>query len=263
MPSHQYPFAGVASRLAAVAGLIGVSLAGALLPARVQAEEINWLDIESRIQYGYYTEDARQVQGVLAGLAAAQPSALQGYYLGLADYRLSLLASASDKGSLKGPVEQCVSHLDQAVESRADFADALALQALCLDKLADLEPWRAPFAASRSGRQMEKARHLAPRNPRVLLLDAIEQYNHPKPSTAQREQALHAFQKATEAFEAERREIEPVPGWGAAEAYVFLARCYLDRGAALQARDALERALLVAPEFAQAKHLMTRITSGS
>jgi Tfp pilus assembly protein PilF len=53
-----------------------------------------------------------------------------------------------------------------------------------------------------------------------------------------------------------------VPGWGAAEAYVYLAKCQLDRGATLEARDALERALLIAPELAEARRLMKKITSG-
>jgi Tfp pilus assembly protein PilF len=53
-----------------------------------------------------------------------------------------------------------------------------------------------------------------------------------------------------------------VPGWGLAEAYVYLARACLDKGDTVAARDALERALLAAPEFAEARRLMTKITSG-
>ena len=54
----------------------------------------------------------------------------------------------------------------------------------------------------------------------------------------------------------------PIPGWGAAEAYMWLGRCYLGKGDVLPARDALERALLIAPEFAQARRLLSSITSG-
>jgi Tfp pilus assembly protein PilF len=56
--------------------------------------------------------------------------------------------------------------------------------------------------------------------------------------------------------------VEPTPGWGAAEAYVYLGRGYLQRGDVLKARDALERALLIAPDFALARRLLTKITSG-
>jgi tetratricopeptide (TPR) repeat protein len=262
MLSRRSPSAGRAYRFVATLVFVLAAAAELLLPGRARGAEINWLDIESRIQYGYYTEDAREVRGVLESLASSDAAAMKGYYAGLVNYRLSLLAPPGAKSPPKESVEQCVSSLDQALVSREDFADALALQSVCLDMLAGLEPWRAPFASSKSGRQLERARHLEPQNPRVLLLDAIEQYNRPKASAAEREQALNGFKKAAEAFEGERREVEPVPGWGAAEAYVFLARCYLDRGAALPARDALERALLIAPEFVQAKRLMVKITSG-
>ena len=238
-------------------------IALALLPVGACGAETNWLDVESRIQYGYYTEDPRALAGVMELLAPAESdSAFKRYYAGLANYRLTQLTSARDKGRAKAAAEACVANVDQALEIQKDFADALALQSACLEVLAGLEAWRTPFAASKSGSQIEKARHLGPRNPRVLLLDAVEVYERPKASAADKERALRGFQQAAAAFEAERQETEHVPGWGAAEAYVYLAKCQLDRGATLDARDALERALLIAPEFAEARRLMTKITSG-
>jgi len=241
----------------------GLALGLALLPLGARGAETNWLDIESRIQYGYYTEDPRSLAGVMELLAPSDTeSASKSYYAGLANYRLTQLMVAKDRSRAKETAAACVSSLDRALKIQKDFADALALQSACLDVLATLEAWRTPFAASKSGAQIEKARHLAPRNPRVLLLDTVEVYDRPKSSPADKDRALNGFKKAAAAFEAERQETEHAPGWGAAEAYVYLGRCYLDRGATLQARDALERALLIAPEFAEARRLMAKITSG-
>jgi tetratricopeptide (TPR) repeat protein len=238
-----------------------LAIALALLPAGVWGAETNWLDVESRIQYGYYTEDPRALAGVMELLAPAQnDSASMRYYAGLANYRLTQLTAARDKSRAKETAEACVDNLDQALKIQKDFADALALESACLDMLAGLEAWRTPFAASKSGAQIEKARHLGPKNPRVLLLDAVAAFERPK--AADKDHALRGFQQAAAAFEAERQETEHVPGWGAAEAYVYLAKCQLDRGATLDARDALERALLIAPEFAEARRLMTKIISG-
>jgi tetratricopeptide (TPR) repeat protein len=235
----------------------------AVLPAGASGAETNWLDVESRIQYGYYTEDARSLRGVMELLAPSDtPDATKSYYAGLANYRLTQLTAASDRSRAKDSAQGCVSSLEKALEGRKDFPDALALQSVCLDRLASLEAWRAPFAESKSGSQIEKARHLAPKNPRVLFLDAVEQYERPKSTAAERDHALGVFKLAAAAFEAERQDTEHVPGWGAAEAYLYLAKCYLDRGAALEARDALERALLIAPEFAEARRLMAKFTSG-
>jgi len=234
-----------------------------LLCTSVSGADLNWEDVESRIQYGYYTEDARSVRNVMELLAPGEGAdATRSYYAGLANYRLAQLTAGSDKSRAKDAANACVSRLDEALRDRKDFADALALQSACLDEVATLSAWKTPFAASRSGSQIEKARHLAPRNPRVLLLDAAGLYERPNSTAADKASALNGFRRAAEAFESERQEAAHTPGWGAAEAYVYVARCALDRGAALEARDALEHALLIAPEFAQARRLMARITSG-
>jgi tetratricopeptide (TPR) repeat protein len=235
-------------------------MAAALVTLSAWGAETNWLDVESRIQYGYYTEDPRSLAGVMELLAPSESeSANRRYYAGLANYRLTQLSVARDKGRAKETVQACVGNLENIEQASAD---ALALESACLDLLAGLQAWRAPFAASRSGSQIEKARHLAPGNPRVLLLDAVEVYERPKGSATDKDRALQGFKQAVAAFEAERRQTEHVPGWGAAEAYVYLAKCHLDRGATLEARDALERALLIAPEFAEARRLMKKITTG-
>ena len=227
------------------------------------AEKPNWADIESRIQYGYYTEDVRALGNVMELLGPSDSdSAFRSYYGGLANYRLTQLTFARDKSRARETADACVDNLDQAVKLQKDSAEALALESGCLELLAGLQAWRAPFAASKSGSLIEKARHLGPRNPRVLLLDAASVYERPKATAADKDRALQLLKQAITAFEAERRETEHVPGWGAAEAYVYLAKCQLDRGAALEARDALERALLIAPEFAEARRLMKKITSG-
>jgi Tfp pilus assembly protein PilF len=77
-----------------------------------------------------------------------------------------------------------------------------------------------------------------------------------------KERALVKLRRAVAAFELERAGAEQLPGWGAAEAYLLLARDLLDHGEALGARDALEHALLIAPDYAQARGLMAQIISG-
>jgi hypothetical protein len=246
--------------------------------AGARAAETNWLDIESRIQYGYFTEDTRSLHNLVEPLATNDShDRLKSYYAGLLAYRLTLLAepheqptaasrppqatgkSDHSKTEARQSVEQCVSDLDQALQAQSNFADALALQSACLQMLSDLSSWRAPFAAPRSATQIHRALQLAPRNPRVLLLEAIGDYLHPKGAVTP---SCGKFKSVAEVFETERADIDQVPGWGAAEAYTWLGRCYLDSGDGNSARDALERALLIAPEFGQARRLLATITSG-
>lgn len=262
-------------------------LSAAVCPAL--AADTHWLDVESRIQYAYFTEDPRALRTLVEPLGSGDSSdRLKSYYAGLLAYRQIQLAEAarqaeraaagagageagsadklptrkSDRGrsEARQMVERCISSLDHALEAQKDFADALALQSACLGRLADLSSWRAPFAAPRSAGQLRKALQLGPKNPRVLLLEAINDYGRQEAASGAR--SCDKFKNTAAVFETERANVDQVPGWGAAEAYTWLGRCYLDKGDAVSARDSLERALLIAPEFGQAKRLLSSITSG-
>ena len=96
----------------------------------------------------------------------------------------------------------------------------------------------------------------------MLLLDALSDYELADARDAERERLLPKLRRTVAAFEAERRGPEQLPGWGAAEAWLLLGRDLLDHGDPLGARDALEHALLIAPQLAAARRLMAQITAG-
>jgi len=227
------------------------------------ASDAQWLDVEGQIQYGFYTEDSRALANLAARLNSndsAEP--LRNYYAGLAYYRVALNA-AGDKPRAAQALERCVANLGQALQLRADWADALALQGACLGLLAQLKPLRAPFAGPHSHSQLARALNIEPRNPRALLLDGSLNYDRAgSTGRAVKDRACGEFAAAVAAFEAARPEAEHVPEWGTVEGYTSRARCDLERGDAAAARDALERALLIAPDYQLARRLMARITAG-
>ena len=96
----------------------------------------------------------------------------------------------------------------------------------------------------------------------MLLLDAMSDYTLLPSQGGNKERALGKLRKTTAAFEAERSDADHLPGWGAAEAWLLLARDLLDHGDSVGAREALEHALLIAPEFAEARRLMAKFTAG-
>jgi hypothetical protein len=234
-----------------------------IAPCGHSAEE-QWPDVEAQIQYGFLTEAPHELANLAARLeqqlAGERIDALAAYYAGFANYRLALISQSRDKGAALQAAQHCVSDLGKSLAAQADAPEALALQASCLAQIAQLS-WQSPLAGPKARSQMERAVHLAPRNPRVLLLDAVLDDERPKDS-ASRDRALTKLRKIVLLFDAERASLTPTPGWGAAEAYTYLGRSCLDHGAPAEARAALERALLLAPEFAQAKRLMGRITQG-
>jgi hypothetical protein len=233
------------------------------LAATTQAQESSWRDVESRVQYAYYTEDAAALRG-LQGTLSAQESEdpLKRYYAGLLAWRQAQLALRGDAAAPGGAAatqhaQRCVSELDAALAVRADFADALALRALCLEA-----GGARALAARRARRDLERALQLAGHNPRVLLADAMSDYQLQPARGGNRERALGKLRRTVDAFEAEREGIEQVPGWGAADAWWLLACGLLDHSDPIAARDALEHALLIAPQFMEARRLMAKIISG-
>ena len=225
--------------------------------SNVQAADLDWMDVEGRIQYGFYTEDVRALGAVIAQLSGPEGAddPLHQYYVGLANYRLATVVEAKDKSRAREAAARCVSRLDVAVTGKSDFAEGMALQSACLRTLANLTPWK-PLAGPKSTGQMERAAKLAPKDPRVLLLQALENGEGGKIDAP----AIAKLKKAAAAFEVERQGVDRTPGWGAAEVYAYLGRGYLEQGDVLAARDALERALLIAPDFALARRLLLKIT---
>src|SRR5258708_19312031 len=82
--------------------------------------EVSWRDIESRIQYGYYTEDASALRGLEDTLAADEShEALHGYYTGLLAWRQAQLAPANPPAAGQSPSPaplppRCVTDADAA-----------------------------------------------------------------------------------------------------------------------------------------------------
>jgi len=245
-------------------GNILLPAAAALLAASAlaSAAETSWRDIESRIQYGYYTEDGAALRN-LRGLIAADEShdRLHGYYSALLAWRESQLAAlgvASSRGvSAAELAKRCVSEADNVLAAQADFAAARALRAACLGS--PLNAGNSVISGRGARQEIERALKSSPHDPRALLVDGMNEYQL---SGGNKDRALGKLRRAVAAFEGERAGLEQLPGWGAAEAYLYLARNLLDHADAVAARDALEHALLIAPEFAQARRLMAHILGG-
>ena len=226
------------------------------------------MEIEGRIESDYFLQNAAGLRALAATLAVGDPSAgdtkdeeWRSYYGALAAYRLALLSS-SDPTRAWPFAQQCTDRLDRALVLDPGSVEALALQSACFALQSNIDPWRSPFAAPLSLARIDKALKLAPGNPRVLLLGALAARDRPKFFGGDSQQAFALMQRAVSAFDRQGTQPRGLPGWGAADAFTELARDYLGLGDTLAARNVLERALLLAPHYAQARRLMAQIVSG-
>jgi tetratricopeptide (TPR) repeat protein len=266
-----------------ILGIGAVLLAGGwTLPAMSQSMPMDWSDIEGRIQYAYYTVDARALTGISNSLKprpaegdeAAVPADLstRAYFRALAHYRLAQVLSASKKSQARGAISDCGDEVDRSIDAlpkvplgldetpdaQHQRAEAYALGTACT--LAGRELSAIPFGGGRIGSRIEEAVKLEPKNPRVRLVEALAAFDRAGKDATARAAAVQQLRTVTEMFEAARTGASTTPEWGAAEAYAFLGRALFDERDVVGAREALERALLIAPEYGLARRVMAQIT---
>lgn len=240
----------------------------------------DWGDIEGRIQYAYYTDDARALNSVLATLkpklaegeeeSATADAGTRAYFRALAQYRLAQVHSSRNKTAARDAIDDCGEEIDLAVEAlpkvlpgldetpeaRHHRAEAYALVTACT--LAGRE--MSSLAGGRIGSRIEDAVKLEPKNPRVRLVEALAAYDRAGKDAAEKAAAVQKLKAVTVMFEAARAGASTTPEWGAAESYAFLGRALIGEKDVVAAREALERALLIAPDYAFARRQMSQIT---
>ena len=132
-------------------------------------------------------------------------------------------------------------------------AEALALQSACYGELAKERHLEAVLLRSHAEERLKSAFELAPRNPRVLYLMAMDEFARSKPKSQESQRAFATLQQAAQLFEQSSATRADVPGWGHAEAYLALGTQLAARGDMLGARNWIEKALIVAPEYKAAQ----------
>ena len=264
------------------AGALALAGASSLTGTAAAQEATDWADIEGRVQYAYYTNDARALSGVLATL---KPKVVEGekeslddlvmrsYYRALAQYRIAQVLAPTKKGDAKDAIDECHDEVDTGVAAlpkvplgldetdanRKLRAEMYALMTAC--RLAGREMSTMPFfGGGRIGSRIEEAVKLEPRNPRVRLVEALAQFDRAGKDANEKAAALTKLRAVTQMFEAARAGATSTPEWGAAEAYAFLGRALFDQRDVVGAREALERSLLIAPDYAFPRKLMSQIT---
>jgi hypothetical protein len=206
-------------------------------------------DLAARIDYGYYAAEPRVIDAARAVLERSEASDAQTrYYIAYAAFRSAQLAVQG--GSAPGPLaDTCIERATPPRDAPAN-AEAWILVAACAEVGAQ---------SRRRDQALDRARSLDPNNPRLALLEAWVA----GPRARQVEPALHdeaaaRLEHAVAAFDA-RAAVTGGPGWGEAEALAALGEIVLARGEARAARDLIERALLVAPDYRFAMELRARM----
>jgi tetratricopeptide (TPR) repeat protein len=233
-------------------------LAAAPAPAESTAE---FDDAVARLQFAFYTGDSRALEEMLgeldgfevdAGLAAAKS-----YQLAYGNWKLAQLlgdpkderARPATKSSASKAAKSCVQHAREAIAKDPRWADIYAIEAAC-DTFSPGAAASGSAACLRS-KSMRTAMTLAAENPRVQFIGAWC-----SPDAEGDPAALERWRTVVAKFEAAPPSQPGKPDWGHAEALTLLGQSYLKRGEMVAARDVLERALVLAPDYREAQKLL-------
>jgi tetratricopeptide (TPR) repeat protein len=213
-------------------------------------------DLEAQILYAAHAEDRNELESLIQTLGTqvqggAADVSLR-YDLAHAEYRLGLLEAGS-AAAAESAFAACADELKPVLQQDVDSVEALALQSACYSHLARYEKLAAAMDRSRAAARLRAAAKLAPRNPRVVYLQAMESLADAQPGPAETQRAFVKLQLAVQLFEDSSATSMDSPGWGHAEAYLEMGRQLELRGDIVGARNWMEKSLIAAPDFKAAQ----------
>ncbi|HWK72832.1 MAG TPA: hypothetical protein VNQ81_01070 [Povalibacter sp.] len=224
----------------------------------VLADPISDLDdAAARAQYAFYTADSRTLEDVLGLIERLQvPPALtvmKEYYGAFGNWKLAQLYTEAAAGkpatraSLEKAAQDCQRHAKAALQLDPRFGEAFAIDAIC----SAFVPGLTQTSCARS-KSLRMAQEIEPTNPRIKLIEVMC-FEKDEVASAAYAEKLRA---TANAFETAPPSRPGKPDWGQAEALLLLGQNYLQRGDLVAARDAIEHALVIAPDYRRAQELL-------
>jgi tetratricopeptide (TPR) repeat protein len=237
-------------------------LAALLLPVLAAAQEGG--DVQAQILYAYHTEDTNTLQNLVQDLTAkakddADNAALR-YHLAHAHYRMGELSVRAAAHGAESALSDCIDDIKPLLQKDVKSTEALILQGACYLSLADRRSVESVVLRSRAWDRLNAAAKLAPRNPRLLLIESTQTLARAKLGSPERQQALSQLNLAVQIFDQSPSTNVDEPGWGHAEAYLALGRELQARGDRVQARNLIEKALIVAPDYKSAQRQLNSLS---
>ena len=239
-----------------------------LLTVMLLAAAAGWAqeggDTQAQIDYAYQTEDGNRLASLIQNLTTRVKDSSADislrYHLAHAQYRFGQLSAERHAHAAEAAFSDCIDELKPAIDKDVKSAESMVLQSACYSGLADLKLLEAVLLRSRAADRLSAALKLQPRNPRAVLLSAMQDLRHAKPGSPEGQRGLAELRSAAELFEQSSGTSDEVPGWGHAEAYLALGRELQIRGDHLGARNWIEKALIAAPDFKTAQRQLALLS---
>lgn len=234
-------------------------------PAEIaDIQTLNLASIGMQIEQAYYSENAQTLLDTRTLLTKViQQDTHAGkyvyYYLGYADYALSIIYFYDHSSKATDYVETAQTALIQSLNLDPKFAEAEALLGQCYGVEIALHPWKGIFLGGKAKDAIHRAYQLDPSNPRVVLLKGSSNYNTPVLFGGDKTLGVKEFRESLWLFGTYKASDSKAPTWGKAMAYYSLGYAEAQAGNLTQARADYEAALKLNPDYKAALRRLSRL----
>lgn len=182
------------------------------------------------------------------------------YYIGYADFRLSMFYRLQDRKDLQlQHLDQGIEHFNASLELNGDFAESQALLALLLGQKALMDPAQMASLGMQAQTAISEARLFGGENPRIAMISAIMYFFTPEQFGGSRTKAMEEMQRSISLFESGKPDDQRLPDWGHSDALVFLGRLQMEAQEYESAKQSLEKALQLNPRNRMAQRVKLQL----
>jgi tetratricopeptide (TPR) repeat protein len=179
-----------------------------------------------------------------------------GYDQALANYRLGLNYSFTGKHALAlESLKLAINQLKNLVKNDPQDVESWALLSQVYGLNIAFQPIKGTELGPKSEQALDKAKKIAPNNPRVLLISGIGKYNTPAMFGGSKQLALIELNQAIMQYKNNEHSNYP---WGFAEAYTWRGLTQLELGNKAEALADWKKAIEISPNYGWAKNLLRK-----
>lgn len=220
-----------------------------------------WQATTERLERAVLNDDAaglREARADLLRMLTNGPSPdrapLVHYGIAYADWRLATSPSIPQK-ERNDLLDEAERLLTKAVELDARFAEGFALlSGVYRQKIANA-PIKGFLMGSRARSAIDRAVHLEPDNPRVLINLGVSKFKTPRTFGGDPGEAESALRRAIDRL-SQPAGSKPFPAWGRFDAHAWLGQVLARRGDKAGARLEYSRALQAAPKSRWVRYVL-------
>jgi hypothetical protein len=217
------------------------------------------LDVVSRIDYGFYTGDAKVITAATSELERLRgDDAARSYYRAYAVWRANQTDVDTSSRTRRDRTADCIDHSTELFDDPEWAIEAQVLAAACALWAEQAGGARSSLYRAKASEAIDAARALDPDNPRLLLIAAMAIGNDGSPEHG--ESRIAALAAALDRFDTQALTADFRPAWGRPETLARMGAIELERGNTREARDLIERALLEAPGYRFALQLQNALS---